>query len=1097
MSAAASQLQAIIAKNYSHVAEIRKEINQIIDNEAVASIRDKLLEISKLRRANTMNNELAKLLSTLLKIDSSDEETAEMSSSEEPSIAVDDDDDAEIAKLRAQIEELKRKKNESKDEAVDADDVIDEFFDIEDPSDIADFIDYENDEIKAMKVRSEDMLYKAISFADGLGTNVVGYRDFKKVSMVRTRSEFEILQQKTTTMEVGRFGSLSTEEILGYNTSKANAFIVRSNDGELTGTAAIVNLSDFMFGDWDTHAIGVTVSYYNDKRGERIRETKINEALKKEVYEDFINKLPPKADNRGVVECNSSNYGVHFTTLRNKDFDKLWIDAFGYSNHQMFKLRDGTDIELFAGFDKTKFGAIVLPETKVKRENGEIVEYKFLNDSAWDTVIAIDIVDYLKALGYYDDVIKTMKQAKKSRFSRRDFEYEEGKVDNKEIKALIDGADACFDKALEAIEDQLYMHANDKTKSAGGLNAYLFAQSLKCISIDLAKKWAKASLFSNKGFDKYKETLESDKEVKVWYWRVLAKAIHNINPNVWSKFIEPFVMKMKRVSNFSSEKNIDLKDTKFFYSSIQLKCQRRQYKTLRELAFDLTRVFACIENTNDFVEKKQDEAIPHLCEMKHIPASEFETRLKRLICRVLKRVQKKNVDEDDDDYEETQKTSVNGYQAFIGFQVQFNVKADNAMFDWFNGYYYDPNHTSLEEAYKHPGVIAMIQHMKEIVYNNEELSFKFWWENEKKKYRTHGRKLHMSLFQSELKGSGKTFIHDVLYTLYRKYVRAYRTLGEALDSKHAKRLKGILYILVEEMPSYDDRNWSNEILKNAITGTQSFEGRGMYSEYESIKPTYDFSGTTNFRKPVYIDSKNERRHFITEVDPKYANGNEGHDEYFNNLWKYIKPDINAEYCLDDFAYALSAILYYEPMDESVDLYNIPMTAKKEKMIIENQKEKEEDKYIEFIIENRDLLMLGQTGSWMLNRIRDFLNLRQYKERIGNQAFLTKLKNSYLASRRVNAKEELIERGVSKGTWVYELTAEQDAKYLSNIIEDENETNDCERSCLQAFVSECSANAQIENAEDGEDLKAQLMLKARIAQLEAFIKSQGLDLPQAE
>ena len=280
-------IEAILAKKLTNAPSVKKAIEEALLNGADASIQNELIEISKLTNAKTMKSRLAKL-SESLKSNSSDEETAEMSSSEEPSIAIDDDDDAEIAELRAQIEELKRKKNESKDEAVDADDVIDEFFDIEDPSDIADFIDYENDEIKAMKVRSEEMLYKAISFADGLGTNVVGYRDFKKVSMVRTRSEFEILQQKTTAMEVGRFGSLSTEEILGYSTSKANAFIVRSNDGELTGTAAIVNLSDFMFGDWDTHAIGVTVSYYNDKHGERIRETKINEALKKEVYEDFI-----------------------------------------------------------------------------------------------------------------------------------------------------------------------------------------------------------------------------------------------------------------------------------------------------------------------------------------------------------------------------------------------------------------------------------------------------------------------------------------------------------------------------------------------------------------------------------------------------------------------------------------------------------------------------------------------------------------------------------------------------------------------------------------------------------------------------------------
>lgn len=445
------------------------------------------------------------------------------------------------------------------------------------------------------------------------------------------------------------------------------------------------------------------------------------------------------------------------------------------------------------------------------------------------------------------------------------------------------------------------------------------------------------------------------------------------------------------VKNFSSNYANSPKLKDFRYEDIQVKCERKLYKHPVALAMDLAKVFCNITGTLEYFQKRRSTKIPHLNEFAPLTDKEFEKLTRKLVIQYRER----KYDKETKTYKPTGKLiKTNGYDAYVEYGSHFNVSRQSPLLDWFIGYYYHPMKTPLEEALKTPGIQEMKDHMLKVVFKGHEDEFKFWWEGQKLKYRTHGRLEHFFLIQGGY-GSGKTFISDVQNELYTGYTATYTTLKDATDPRHTGGLKGLLYVFVEEMPNYNDKSWDNDILKGMINGNRKIKGRVLYKNFDEMDITFDFAGTSNHDDPYYVDDKNERRLFIATTDDTII----GNKEYFDNLWKNIRTKRGGKVEWNkDFMYALSSILYNEPMDESVDLTKIPFTEKKAEMVKSHQKD---NKYLLFIDEYREQLKNDMSGADFNDEVCAFVS--KYKLAIKPLNFIKEFNKNCPELRRRSGK----------------------------------------------------------------------------------------------
>ena len=715
----------------------------------------------------------------------------------------------------------------------------------------------------------------------------------------------------------------------------------------------------------------------------------------KETQEEYLKYL----DEKDII-VGSASHGLH--VYCNIDDFKLYKNRYTkiYSDEKI-------DVDLFAAVDPSKHSHIMYPGTELKpciatNHFGEDGKYKFIkNDDTHEVSRSVEDVlkdlDILEVVMYEIERIENKEEPPQNKKEvAEEVEQTDFKLNNKIIKALIDG----FDK----FEIHHYTH-KALTEEVSLMPLF---QALNCIEDDnlRTEAYAKAALLytptAQQNFSKvYNENLNKTSSLN---W--LRKIIETHNPDYYIKEVKPLIAKM---FNFSSE-DIDLKN-KFNFTTIQWKCEHKKYKSLQRLARDLCKVFAFVNGQNSKIyQKMESKKLPQFWEMVPISWQEFQDMTKKIIIYL------------NDEEKPGKLKKFTGFDAYLNYQTHFNIKQDSELLNWFIGYYYNPEEIPFNEAEQNEDLIKFMTHIKEINFNNDINAFNYWLDCECYKYRNHSRKNHFLIFQSEKNGTGKTLVMNILAELYRGYSQCWNNLKDALDPAHMLTLKNCLYIFIEEMPSYNDKSWNINILKNIINGSKTVQVRGMYKEFEEMAINFDICGTSNMPDPYYVDDNNERRLFITEVNPSHA----GDFKYFNELLKNIQPKIGRDYEIY-FMLCLSSYLYHREISEDFNLNNIPMTAKKAEMI---ETHKKEDKYIMFIQEYSEILTRGIKSSELINYINEFK--KKYEYNIKNLTFLREF-NKYTKSfyKKLNGKS----------LKYYQLTEEEIKKYINTEEEEEADKKD--------------------------------------------------------
>ena len=713
------------------------------------------------------------------------------------------------------------------------------------------------------------------------------------------------------------------------------------------------------------------------------------------------------------------------------------------SNHEIIT-GDGYEIEILSGINPDKHQLATLPGGKAKNKMGEIGTYEIVY-GGWDEPITVTLEDVLECLKHeYTPKVKTPKIA---------VEHD-------------DADDECFSVEVqkllvEGIENfQVHNTTHRNTGVDKEVSLMPLFKTLNSLDDSLKNKaYMKAYKLTTdeaeKHWDEVKEKFADERESL----RTLAFIVKTYNSKYYNKTVAPvmrdeYFAKLEKEKQEALENNtsgIDLKDTEFQYSSIQEKCLSGAYKSTTELALDMVRVFCCIENSLEFAMKSLDKKIPHLCSMKMINDTTFERMAKFLIISI------------PNPENERKPLKLTGWDAYLEHQTLFNVKQDAEIFNWFIGYYYDPTRVPLEEAEQHPGVIKTLKHMKEVCFDGDVSAYNYWLNSEKLKYRTHGRKGHFFILQGNKYGTGKTFIFDILDLLYKRYCKTYPSLKDAIDPKHSAQLDGLLYVFIEEMPSYSDKSWDNNVLKGVINGKRVIEGRTLFKDFRSLDFTFDFAGTSNMDNPYYVDDKNERRLFISAVNEEHMQD----QVYFNDLFAEIQPGGPNSPFLDDFLYAFSSYLYNSPIDEDVNLSKIPLTKKKLEMAETHEKE---NKYVDFINEYYKPLKKGITSACLSEYINDFIKRWGYS--IKPISFLKEF-NKYIPV-HLSTAEEMRNLGLTKKTRLYTLTPELEAKYCCADEEELEEVNE--------IIDEKYRTIIEEKDEEIKKLKAKIeLLKKRLGE----------------
>ena len=647
----------------------------------------------------------------------------------------------------------------------------------------------------------------------------------------------------------------------------------------------------------------------------------------------FLDKLAPE----DVIEKTTSG-GLHvYCLLDGFPIYNKYGDLCNKDSINTVVKGVNVEVELLASHNSEKRQNVTIYGTEAKNKLGGISKYVFVRNNE-NTAIKRSMKDVLESLN--------LTYAPPKRVEKKFVDINCGKssfhLSDKVVKALVDG-----------IQDPLVIH--NTTHPGNGMkeeaSLMLVFKALNAIKIGELREKAynlaeDCCTEEAKGhFDEKCDEFEYERFNSLY---MLYLMIKTHNPKYYEEIVKP-LMRQENLDNFSSEANIDLKNS-FSLMDIKIKCEKNEYKSLASLAIDLTKVFCQIGERLEYAQKIKHKRIERSFYMETIDRTDFEKTLRDLEITV--EVKK----DEDDENSKTIKVKKTGWNVYLAYSSHFIVSPSSKLLDWFIGYKYDCDKIPLEVAQQHPGLIRMKKHCLKILFSGDERAYNFWWNAEKWKYRNHNKKCFNNLFKCKAKRTGKTNIAKIFREAYDGYAisPSDTSLQETLDPKHIGRLRAILYIFAEELPPQSRK--FQDLMKSFSDGQDQQDGRTMYHESEAFELVADVWATSNHADAGYTDDEKDSRWLIGGVSAKKSYNL----QYFKKLMKDIQPAGPHTSYRQDFMEALATVLMYEPIDNDFVINNVPQTEAKSKQV----KETLENKFTMFIEHYEENLVAGlNTREW--------------------------------------------------------------------------------------------------------------------------------------
>lgn len=700
----------------------------------------------------------------------------------------------------------------------------------------------------------------------------------------------------------------------------------------------------------------------------------LDSETKSELRQQFLDKLP-----EDCIVVKTGNDGLHVWC--NLDGFELCKKDGTLTNRVTKAIEtDNYDVDVFASSIPESDSFIVLPGTQIiHAKDDEFGEYEFIrgNENLPITHSLSEILDSLEFEEFKNTQLERKQQteskcnrreqSKKTESNKTTFvnevnsRQEEVKsgdasaADKQQSELSSRGTETVTypDNVLRALVDgiQSPIEIHNDTHDGNGMkeevSLMLFCQTLNSIEDEELRELAykKGEDCMTRNALKNVESIRKRNEGKKISLSNLHTMIKVHNQPYYENNVKP-LFKMN-YTNFSSETNINLKDTSFDFVKIQKRVedfnyaisnektheQATRYKTKMMLAYDLSKIFAIIKNTQEVFRKNTSRRIPHLCEMEPIGFKEFKDQLSNL---------KVKTGEFDKYNKWVSRVAFTGFDAYTEHQSHFSVVRESKLFDKFIGYWYDPDimynkmlkdkmsFDDLEKKY----FSKIFPHMRKMI--GERVFFEKL-EELKENYRTHRKIGKLDIMYGE-HGVGKTIWNRIIDEVYRGNTFDCDNFALLLD-KEDGNIDGYLRIHVEEWDVLDTDRQKNARLKAMITGVGEKKGRLLHKNFFDITNNVDIYTESN-HLPVGLllamgDSEEaiaSERRIRGAVCTRVKHDFEDDDAYFIDLMREIEPNGEGNGFNKEFMYALSTYLYYAPMDRSYNPRGKPKMNKFKEML---------------------------------------------------------------------------------------------------------------------------------------------------------------------